>query len=57
MKERKEIFMIAYNVQSAVDYITKLICTINVTQNLQAIMNYYQLQKEQYMTYKKQHNI
>ena len=25
--------MIAYNVQSAVDYITKLICTINVTQN------------------------
>lgn len=25
--------MVAYNVQSAVDYDTKLICAINVTQN------------------------
>ena len=34
MKGKKGNFMIAYNIQSAVDYDTKLICAINVTQNL-----------------------
>ena len=33
MKGKKENFLVAYNVQSAVDYDTKLICAINVTQN------------------------
>lgn len=33
MKGKKGNFMIAYNIQSAVDYDTKLICAINVTQN------------------------
>ena len=31
MKEKK--LHVAYNIQSAADYDTKLICTINVTQN------------------------
>ena len=31
MKGNKRNFMIAYNIQSAVDYDTKLICAINVT--------------------------
>ena len=30
---KKGNYMIANNIQSAVDYNTKLICTINVTQN------------------------
>ena len=33
MKGKKGNFMVAYNIQSAVDYDTKLICTINVAQN------------------------
>ena len=33
MKGKKGNYMVAYNIQSAVDYDTKLICTINVTQN------------------------
>lgn len=33
MKRKKENFMVAYNIQSAADYDTKLICAINVTQN------------------------
>ncbi len=33
MKGKKGNFIVAYNVQSAVDYDTKLICAINVTQN------------------------
>ena len=33
MKSKKGNFLIAYNIQSAVDYDTKLICAINVTQN------------------------
>ena len=33
MKGKKGNFLVAYNVQSAVDYDTKLICAINVTQN------------------------
>ena len=33
MKEKKGNFLVAYNVQSAVDYDTKLICALNVTQN------------------------
>ena len=33
MKGKKGNFLIAYNIQSAVDYDTKLICAINVTQN------------------------
>ena len=33
MKGKKENFLVAYNIQSAVDYDTKLICAINVTQN------------------------
>ena len=32
MKGKKENFIVAYNIQSAVDYDTKLICAINVTQ-------------------------
>ena len=31
MKGKKGNFMVAYNIQSAVDYDTKLICAINVT--------------------------
>ena len=34
MKEKKGNYMVAYNIQSAVDYDTKLICAINVTQSL-----------------------
>ncbi|MBE6504333.1 MAG: transposase, partial [Methanobrevibacter millerae] len=34
MKSKKGNFMVAYNIQSAVDYDTKLICAINVTQSL-----------------------
>ena len=56
MKEKKVNFRIAYNIQSAVDYDTKLICAINVTQTLQTITNYLQSQKEQYKTYKKHQN-
>ena len=33
MKGKKENFLVAYNVQSAVDYDTKMICAINVTQS------------------------
>ena len=33
MKGKKGNFLVAYNVQSAVDYDTKLICALNVTQN------------------------
>ncbi len=33
MKGKKGNFLIAYNLQSAVDYDTKLICAINITQN------------------------
>ena len=33
MKGKKGNYMVAYNIQSAVDYDTKLICTINVTQS------------------------
>ena len=33
MKGKKGNFIVAYNIQSAVDYDTKLICAINVTQN------------------------
>ena len=33
MKGKKGNYLIAYNIQSAVDYDTKLICAINVTQN------------------------
>ena len=33
MKGKKGNFYIAYNIQSAVDYETKLICAINVTQS------------------------
>ena len=33
MKSKKGNFMVAYNIQSAVNYDTKLICAINVTQN------------------------
>nr|WP_296884128.1 hypothetical protein [uncultured Methanobrevibacter sp.] len=33
MKDKKGNFLIAYNIQSEVDYDTKLICAINVTQN------------------------
>ena len=33
MKGKKRNFLVAYNVQSAVDYDTKLICAINVTQS------------------------
>ena len=33
MKGKKENFFVAYNVQSAVDYDTKLICALNVTQS------------------------
>lgn len=33
MKGKKGNYMVAYNIQSAVDYNTKLICAINVTQN------------------------
>lgn len=33
MKGKKGNFLIAYNIQSAVDYDTKLICAINVTQS------------------------
>ena len=33
MKCKKWNFMVAYNIQSAVDYDTKLTCTINVTKN------------------------
>jgi hypothetical protein len=33
MKNKKGNFMVAYNIQSAVDYDTKLICAINVVQN------------------------
>lgn len=33
MKGKKGNYMVAYNIQSAVDYDTKLICAINVTQN------------------------
>ena len=32
MKGKKGNQMVAYNIQSAVDYDTKLICAINVTQ-------------------------
>ena len=32
MKGKKGNYMVAYNIQSAVDYDTKLICAINVTQ-------------------------
>ena len=34
MKGKKGNFYIAYNIQSAVDYDTKLICAVNVTQSL-----------------------
>ena len=33
MKDKKGNFLVAYNVQSAVDYDTKMICAINVTQS------------------------
>ena len=33
MKGKKGNYVVAYNIQSAVDYDTKLICAINVTQN------------------------
>ena len=33
MKGKKGNYMVAYNIQSAVDYDTKLICAINITQN------------------------
>lgn len=33
MRGKKGNFLIAYNIQSAVDYDTKLICAINITQN------------------------
>lgn len=33
MKGKKGNFLVAYNIQSAVDYDTKLICAINVTQS------------------------
>ena len=33
MKGKKGNYIVAYNIQSAVDYNTKLICTINITQN------------------------
>ena len=33
MKEKKGNYMVAYNIQSAVDYDTKLICAINITQS------------------------
>jgi len=33
IKGKKGNFLVAYNVQSAVDYDTKLICALNVTQN------------------------
>ena len=33
MKGKKGNFLVAYNIQSAVDYDTKLICALNVTQN------------------------
>ena len=33
MKGKKGNYMFAYNIQSTVDYDTKLICTINATQN------------------------
>lgn len=33
MKGKKGNYMVAYNIQSAFDYDTKLICAINVTQN------------------------
>ena len=33
MKGKKGNFLVAYNIQSAVDYDTKLICGINVTQS------------------------
>lgn len=33
MEGNKGNFMVAYNIQFAVDYGTKLICEINVTQN------------------------
>ena len=41
MKGKKGNFMVAYNIQSATHYDTKLICTINITQNLTA---HYELQ-------------
>ena len=40
MKGKKWNFIVVYNIQSAVDYDTKLICAINVTQNP---TNYYEL--------------
>lgn len=33
MKGKKGNYMVAYNIQSAVDYDTKLICAINITQS------------------------
>ena len=33
MKGKNGNFLVAYNVQSAVDYDTKLICALNVTQS------------------------
>ena len=57
MKVKNENFLVAYNNQSAVDYDTKLICVINITQNQQALMNYLQSQKEQYKLNKPLQNI
>ena len=51
MKGKKGNYMVAYNIQSAVDYDTKLICAINITQNL---TDHYELpeiaKKKQYKT-------
>jgi len=33
MKGKKGNYMVAYNIQSAVDYDTKLICAINIKQS------------------------
>lgn len=44
MKGKKENFLVAYNIQSAVDYDSKLICRIKITQTP---TNHYELPKSQ----------
>ena len=57
MKGKKGNFIVAYNIQSAVDYDTNLICAINVTQNS---TDYYELPpiaERAIQTYKPYQNI
>lgn len=47
MKGKKGNFLVAYNVQSAVDYDTKMICALHITQSLQTNTNYQKYRTKQ----------